>query len=80
MTTPKEAKGLLLNKYKNSKIVNAFDLESKYLFTLYPKDKNPSEDLLLDSFYTVDKKNGEIKEYSPLFNLDEFRKKKRINV
>lgn len=74
MVNYEDAKSKILDKYKNYKIVNAFDLSNRYVFVLYPKSKDPKNELLLDSFYSVRKDNGKVEDYTPLLDMNEFKK------
>lgn len=67
-----EAKKQITSKYPNEEIIEAIDIGDKYVFTLYPKGYDKDE-LLMDPFYSVDKKTGLISEYSPLFGMEKFK-------
>lgn len=69
-----EAKRKILEAYPGHKIVNAFELSKKYVFVLYPEGTNPKEKILLDAFYSVEKSNGFVSEFTPLLDMDEFKK------
>lgn len=69
-----EAKAIVLSKYRKYKIVNAFDLSRKYVFVLYPNSVDPRKDVQLDPFYSVRKDNGLVEEYTPLLDMDEFKR------
>lgn len=67
-----EAKNKILSKYQDKEIIEVLDIGDKYVFTLYPKKYN-KDDFLLDPYYSVDKTNGLIEDYSPLFDMKKFK-------
>lgn len=70
MLTYKEACTKILEKYSDSEIVVGYQGSKFYLFAIKPKNSNKR---LLDNYFTVDKKTGEVNEYSPVMNPSEFK-------
>ena len=64
-----EAKNKILNRFKDSEILCVMELKDGLLFSIKPKKIN---DYVLDAFFKVNN-HGEIKEYSPVMNPDEFK-------
>jgi hypothetical protein len=70
--TYNKAKSIIMQKFKDSNIVLAFEIDSGFVFSIRPMQWD-SKDMILDAFFMVDKKHGKVSEYSPLMNSDEFK-------
>lgn len=70
-----EAKKIILSKYKDSEIVSIMKLRNGYLFSIKPKNWKDG-DILLDPFFKVDN-NGNLSEYSPVMDPEEFKEAMR---
>lgn len=66
------AKNTILKKFRDSIIITAFETNSGFVFSIRPKVWDDSEPIL-DAFFVVDKKNGTVREYSPLIDPEEFK-------
>lgn len=66
------AKKLIERKFKDSKITVAFELKNLYIFSIIPKDW-PSNDTILDAFFSVNKTSGDIKEWNPSMDIESFK-------
>lgn len=71
-----EAKRIVLDfvesNFSEAPILKAsFELKDNYVFNIWPEG---SKEPPLDPFFKVDKKTGKVGEYSPLFDLEEFKK------
>lgn len=71
MTIQEAAKYVLKFFNKGAKITAGFPLKDYYIFEVMPQ--NAGSGRVLDSMYGVSKNGGKIFEYSPSFDLDEFR-------
>ena len=81
MLTVTEAIHELLNEHKGSEVVAAFDFPDKYVFSIKPIDL-PKDVVLMDPFFSVNKDTGKIEEFTPLLDLEGWRKasKNPINL
>ena len=73
MLTYKEANNLVEKKYKNSHVSLTMDLGKKFIIALEPNNLKKGT-TSLDSFFSVDKQFGIVKEYSPVMDPEEFKK------
>lgn len=67
----KEASEIVLKNYPDSDIIGAFKLPDGYLFSMKPKSWSKDE-YVLDGFFKVSE-SGEISEYSPVMDPEEFK-------
>ena len=65
MFSPKEASKILMQKHKNTKLVDCIEYEDCYIFC----GVEPSG---YRNYYSVDKKTGRIEYYSPAGEIDKF--------
>lgn len=73
MLTYKEANSLIEKKYKDSHASVTMDLGKKFIIALEPNNLKKGI-TSLDSFFSVNKQTGNIKEYSPVMDPEEFKK------
>lgn len=72
MLTFEEANKLVLKDHKDAHINQTFDAGKKFIIDLEPN--NLKEGVTsLDGFFSVDKVSGEVKEYSPVMDPEEFK-------
>ena len=69
MVTYEQAKEIILDTFKESEVLTAMDAGDKYIFAIKPIEM--SADNIVDNSFSVDKKTGEIKEYSMLMDPEE---------
>lgn len=67
-----QAKKLITQSFKDSKITSAMRLPDGYLFSLKPKSWGDDE-YVLDGFFKVSSQDGKISEYSPVMDPAEFK-------
>lgn len=63
------AKKLILDKFTDSEILSAMQIDNGYIFSIKPIK---TDDYILDGFFKV-ANDGKIEEYSPVMNPKEFR-------
>ncbi len=69
----KTAKMSIKKSHPNDVITSSFETPTLYVFALKPKDIE-SDVVLIDPFFSIDKRTGKEKEYSPVFDLDNYKK------
>lgn len=67
----KQASETILKKHSDSDIIGAFKLPDGYLFSMKPKSWS-KDDYVLDGFFKVSN-TGELSEYSPVMDPEEFK-------
>ena len=67
-----QAKHIVLDAYSDSIVTSGMRLRGGYLFSIQPKNWNKNE-ILLDPFFKVDGSTGQLTEYSPVMNPEEFK-------
>lgn len=77
--TYERAKNIILNKYKDSVVLSAFDTPSGYIFSIQPKTCKKNE-YILDGFFKVIKATGKIEEYSPVKDPEDFKRARKNRV
>lgn len=71
--TVENAKKIVLDRFPDSIVNSVMDLPSDYLVSIQPKKWDENE-ILLDPFFKVSKKDGSVGEYSPVMDPEEFKK------
>lgn len=74
----KQASETILKKYPDSDIIGAFKLTKGYLFSMKPKSWS-QDDYVLDGFFKVSD-TGELSEYSPVMDPEEFKEALRNEI
>lgn len=69
--TPEDAMRMFNRKYSKLKITSMFDRKEYYILTAV---ENPNETDYNAPFYAVHKKTGQVTNYTPLADFDEFAK------
>lgn len=67
----KKAKSIILQKYKGSAVLAAYDGDSQYIFAIKPIKMK--EDIV-DNLFSVNKATGKISEFSPVKDPKAFSK------
>lgn len=73
MLTYQEANKIVLKKYPDSIIISTLDAGDSFLISPKPKAYRKDQ-MVLDGLFKVDKKTGEMTEYSPVQDPEEFKK------
>ena len=68
-----ELKKLVGIYFKNMKLKAVYDLEDYYVISIWPNTL-ASEDYPLDSLYRIEKNTLEISGFSPMLDLERFKK------
>ena len=68
----KEANELLLKQHKDCMVTSTMDAGDKYIIALVPNSFSKDQ-FVLDGLFSVNKKTGEIKEYSPVMDPKEYK-------
>jgi len=68
-----EAMNIVLSEHKDSKVTSVMDIKDDFVVAIQPKNWNP-EEILLNPYYAVNKKTGEVRETSPSYDPEGFRK------
>lgn len=71
--TVENAKNIVLDRFPDSIVNSVMDLPSDYLVSIQPKKWDENK-ILLDPFFKVSKKDGSVREYSPVMDPEEFKK------
>lgn len=71
--TFKEVMDRVLSGHKDCKIITVLEFSDKFVVSIQPKNWNPDE-ILLDPYFSVDKKSGKISEWTPIMDPDGFKK------
>lgn len=71
MLSIKDAKNIVLDKYKDSVITTVMLLKDGYLFAIKPRNWNETE-IILQPFFKVSN-TGQLSEYSSVANPSEFK-------
>ena len=71
--TFKEAMDRVLSGHKDCKVITVLEFSDKFVASIQPKDWNPDE-ILLDPYFSVDKKTGKVSEWSPIMDPEGFKK------
>lgn len=71
--TVENAKKIVLDQFPDSIVNSVMDSPSGYIVSIQPKKWDENE-LLLDPFFKVSKKDGSMSEYSPVMDPEEFKK------
>lgn len=71
--TYEEAIKKVLLKHKDCKCTSVLDMNSVFVVSIQPKKWNPGE-MLLDPYFSVDKKSGKISEWTPIMDPEGFKK------
>lgn len=79
MVTYEKAKTIIESNMKDSYIDLAIETRQHYVFSMRPK-RIPKTTMLLDSFYSVDKRTGKFGPYPHLEYLNEFKNALKNNV
>ena len=66
------AKKIILAKYSDSIINSIMETPDSYIFNIQPKDWDDN-DYVLDGFFKVSKTDGDLSEYSPVMDVEEFK-------
>lgn len=78
MINVNEALMAIKKKFPNGDVTGAWDLNSQYwLFSVAEKSKKGTR---YNPFHAVNKKTGECVNYSPMFDMDEFNRAKKVQV
>lgn len=70
--TYEEAIKSVLSKHKDCKCTSVLDMKSKYIVSIQPNNWNPGE-MLLDPYFSVDKKTGKVSEWTPIMDPEGFK-------
>lgn len=70
--TLKGSSEIVLKRFQNFRIEAAFQTPTLYIFHIQPKDATTIFERITDSFYSVDKETGELSDYAPLLDIDNF--------
>ena len=71
--TYEEAIKKVLLKHKDCKCTSVLDMNSVFVVSIQPKKWNPGE-MLLDPYFSVDKKSGKVSEWTPIMDPEGFKK------
>lgn len=71
--TYEEAIKKVLSKHKDCKCTSVLDMKSMFVVSIQPSKWNPNE-MLLDPYFSVDKKTGKVSEWTPVMNPEGFKK------
>lgn len=71
--TYEEAIKSVLSKHKDCKCTSVLDMKSKFIVSIQPNNWNPGE-MLLDPYFSVDKKTGKVSEWTPIMDPEGFKK------
>lgn len=74
-----DAAKAVLAKHKDSHATYGYDLGTFFVISIKPNNWN-DDDILLDPFFAVDKRNGLISEWSPLMDMPGFKKAKETAI
>lgn len=67
-----EATKIILSKYSDSIVRTAMESKDAYVFAIEPKDWDQSVEIL-GNLFKVDRSTGDISEYSPAMDPEEFK-------
>lgn len=70
--TYEEAIKSVLSKHKGCKCTSVLDMKSKFIVSIQPNNWNPGE-MLLDPYFSVDKKTGKVSEWTPIMDPEGFK-------
>lgn len=68
-----QAKVIIEKKHPESRVISGMDFPDKFVFSIVPK-KEKDASRLMDPFFSVDKKTGKVSEFSPIMDIENFRK------
>lgn len=71
--TFKEAMDRVLSGHKDCKVITVLEFSDKFVVSIQPKNWNPDE-ILLDPYFSVDKKSGKVSEWNPIMDPEGFKK------
>lgn len=71
--TFKEAMDRVLSGHKDCKVITVLEFSDKFVVSIQPKNWNPDE-IILDPYFSVDKKTGKVSEWSPIMDPEGFKK------
>ena len=63
----------VLSKHKGCKCTSVLDMNSMFVVSIQPKNWKPGE-MLLDPYFSVDKKTGKVSEWTPIMDPEGFKK------
>lgn len=70
--TYREAIKKVLSKHKDCKCTSVLDMNNIFVVSIQPNDWNPGE-MLLDPYFSVDKKTGKVSEWTPIMDPEGFK-------
>ena len=70
--TYERAKKIVLTKYSDSKVCAGFETASGFVFSIKPS-RMKDDEYVLDGTFVVEKSTGEVKEYSPVMDPEEWK-------
>lgn len=62
----------VLSKHKNCKCTSVLDMNNIFVVSIQPNDWKPGE-MLLDPYFSVEKKTGKVSEWSPIMDSKGFK-------
>lgn len=79
MMTAKDAYLHFMSKYKNYVVRTCYEYDSIYVFDAIPNSIKDVNALVLDSLWSVDKKNGKILNFKPFhISLSEYERGRKV--
>lgn len=70
--TYEEAIKKVLSKHKDCKCTSVLDMKNAFVVSIEPKNWN-QEEMLLDPYFSVDKKTGKVSEWTPIMDPEGFK-------
>lgn len=71
--TYEEAMKKVLSKHKDCICTSVLDMKTMFVVSIQPKNWKPDE-MLLDPYFSVNKKTGKVSEWTPIMDPEGFKK------